>query len=267
MREKARLPQRPRRRRGDARASAEYVDRDAKTLLEQKPHEEFLEKAAEIRFGAACCALTVLRYLTDRIDGALCVTARLLDTHDAQMLLVPLLERRPWARRRKNPKAGAQTPAGRAAAYVSEVFEGGRWVERRREDRLQLTKCDGQTWLALNNLTVDRKCRAKYRYDDHRKGTMERVKRHFNEVLFDQIPPLRDLQRVVDEILLSVAPASHEVTQGRLFLSRFPDARLILRRSGGVGRAARPSSRRTCGHAGGAPPAMAGWRTRRCSSS
>jgi hypothetical protein len=217
----------------DARASAEYVDRDAKTLLEQKPHEEFLEKAAEIRFGAACCALTVLRYLTDRIDEVpLCVTARLLDTHDAQMLLVPLLERRPWARRRKNPKAGAQTPAGRAAAYVSEVFEGGRWVERRREDRLQLTKCDGQVWLALNNLATDRKCRAKYRYDDHRKGTMERVKRHFNEVLFDQIPPLRDLQRVIDEILLSVAPASHEVTQGRLILEQVPETReRILRRS------------------------------------
>ena len=100
------------------------------------------------------------------------------------------------------------------------MFADGRWSEQAREDRLQLTKCDGQVWLAVNNLTVDPKCRAKYRYDDHRKGVMERLKRHFNDVLFDQLPVLKDLQRVLDEISLSVAPASHEVTQGRLILEQ-----------------------------------------------
>ena len=46
---------------------------------------------------------------------------------------------------------------------------------------------DAQTWLALNNLTVDAKCRAKYRYDDHRKNTMNRLKRFFNDILLDQL--------------------------------------------------------------------------------
>lgn len=204
-------------------AEALGMERSAKELVDQKPADEFAHKERDIRFGAACCALTVLRYLTDYINQVpLCVMARLLDTHDTQMLLVPLLEARPWMRRRKVSGAGA------GGKPITEVFADGRWTEQAREDRLQLTKCDGQVWLAVNNLTVDAKCRAKYRYDDHRKGVMERLKRFFNDVLFDQLPVLKDLQRVLDEIALSVAPASHEVTQGRLILEQVPEMRNAL---------------------------------------
>ena len=210
----------------DAEALAASQDRSADEMLKLRPHQEFEDKARDVRFGTACCALTVLRYLTDYVNQTpLASWARMLDTHDTQMLLVPLLEERPWVRRRKNPSSSGGRP-------IVEVFSDGRWTEQPREDRLQLTKCDGQTWLALNNLTVDAKCRARYRYDDHRKGTMERVKRHFNEVLFDQLPVLRDLQRVLDEILLMVAPPSHEVTQGRLILEVVPETRdAILKKS------------------------------------
>ena len=201
-------------------------ERSAKELVDQKPADEFADKERDIRFGTACCALTVLRYLTDYINQVpLCVMARLLDTHDTQMLLVPLLEERPWMRRRKKITGGS---SGGNNKPVTEIFADGRWTEQAREDRLQLTKCDGQVWLALNNLTVDAKCRAKYRYDDHRKGIMERLKRFFNDVLFDQLPVLKDLQRVLDEILLSVAPAAHEVTQGRLILEQVPEIRNAL---------------------------------------
>ena len=45
-------------------------------------------------------------------------------------------------------------------------------------------------------------------------------------------PWLEDLQRVLDEIMLSVAPASHEVTQGRLILEQVPEIRnALLRKS------------------------------------
>ena len=216
----------------DAEALGASQDRSADEMLKLRPHQEFEDKARDVRFGTACCALTVLRYLTDYVNQTplRVMAARMLDTHDTQMLLVPLLEERPWVRRRKNPSSSGGRP-------IVEVFSDGRWTEQPREDRLQLTKCDGQTWLALNNLTVDAKCRAPRAggYDDHRKGTMERVKRHFNEVLFDQLPVLRDLQRVLDEILLMVAPPSHEVTQGRLILEVVPETRdAILKKSDAV---------------------------------
>eukprot|EP00227_Mantoniella_beaufortii_P000577 CAMPEP_0197611384 /NCGR_PEP_ID=MMETSP1326-20131121/55248_1 /TAXON_ID=1155430 /ORGANISM="Genus nov. species nov., Strain RCC2288" /LENGTH=573 /DNA_ID=CAMNT_0043180021 /DNA_START=209 /DNA_END=1926 /DNA_ORIENTATION=- len=207
----------------EAKKDAEFRETSAKEMVDMKPSAEFEVKEREIRFGTACCALTILRYLTDYINQVpLCVMARLLDTHDSVMLLVPLLEERPWVRRRK-PNGGA---AG--AKPITEVFSDGRWSEQVREDRLQLTKCDGQVWLAVNNLTVDAKCRAKYRYDDHRKGVMERLKRFFNDVLFDQLPVLKDLQRVMDEIILMATPSSHEITQGRLILEVVPETRTAL---------------------------------------
>ena len=54
------------------------------------------------------------------------------------------------------------------------------------------------------------------------------MKRFFNDVLFDQLPILKDLQRVVDEVLLMVTPSSHEVTQGRLILEVVPETREAL---------------------------------------
>jgi hypothetical protein len=145
--------------------------------------------------------------------------ARLLDTHDAQTLLAPLLEKRPWVRRRVDKSSGKT---------MSEAFQDGRWSVVPREDRMQLTKCDGQAWLALTNLVCDPKCRARYRYDDARKRSMERLKRHFNDVLFDQLPVLQDLQRAVDEVLLMVTPSAHEVAAGRLILEQVPRTRDAL---------------------------------------
>ena len=61
---------------------------------------EFQDKLKDLRFGTALAALSVLRYLTDHMtELPLGVMARMLDTHDTIVQLVPLLEERPWMRR------------------------------------------------------------------------------------------------------------------------------------------------------------------------
>ena len=65
---------------GYAKDDAERLgrERSAKELVDQKPTDEFADKERDIRFGTACCALTVLRYLTDYINQVpLCVMAGL----------------------------------------------------------------------------------------------------------------------------------------------------------------------------------------------
>lgn len=88
-----------------------------------------------------------------------------------------------------------------------------------------------QVWLALNNLIVDPRCRARYTYDDFRREVVLKLKRHMHEILFDQLPILKDLQRAVEEIALSVAPPSTEAKQGRLLLEQVPVVREALLRS------------------------------------
>ena len=79
-------------------------------------------------------------------------------------------------------------------------------------------------WLALNNLVVDPKCRAKYNYDDYRKEKLLGLKRYMNEVLFDQLPVLKDLQRVLDEVALNIAPDAAAQKASSLILEQVGQA-------------------------------------------
>jgi hypothetical protein len=51
------------------------------------------------------------------------------------------------------------------------------------------------------------RCRAKYHADEWRRDRLLALKRHMNELLFDQLPVLKDLQRVLDEMALGVGAA------------------------------------------------------------
>jgi len=210
---------------GQAKEDAQLVIRSAQEVMDMSKADEMADKVKELNFGIALSSISVLRYATDYgNDLPLGVMARMLDTHDTIVQLVPLLEERPWMRRRSKGQ-------GKDKVRLTEVFNEGRWQVMPPEDRLKLCKADAQVWIALYNLITDPKCRGKYRYDDFRRETVTRLQRHFNEVLFDQIPMLQDLQRTVSEIVFMVTPPSAEMTQGRLILEQVPELRdALLRR-------------------------------------
>ena len=109
-----------------------------------------------------------------------------------------------------------------------EVHDRGTWTAMDPSERSRVGSVDAQVWLSLNNLIVDRRARTKYEYDDFRKNTVVRLKRYFNEVLFDQLPVLKDLQRVIDEVILMATPSAAEVKQGRLILETVPEMRTVI---------------------------------------
>ena len=72
----------------------------------------------------------------------------------------------------------------------------------------------------LNNLLVDPKARAKYDMDDYRKEAVLRVRRYMNDILLDQLPILRDLQRVFDELIMGVSSQPDESQTTRLIIEQ-----------------------------------------------
>jgi hypothetical protein len=70
--------------------------------------------------------------------------------------------------------------------------------------------CAGcQAWLALNNLVVEPDCRARYDLGDcGRQAALVRLRGCLSDALLDQLPVLRDLQRVLDEVSLGVWAAA-----------------------------------------------------------
>ncbi|GLC39562.1 hypothetical protein PLESTB_001626800 [Pleodorina starrii] len=181
---------------------AEHRERGAEELLHMSRLDEQEEKRREVEFSVMMCSLTILRYITDSLPRmAMGALSRVVSTNDTLMALLPLLDRPPWVRTLVPPGAG-----GGRGRPVLEKWWGNRWVAVPPADRLKITQTDGQVWLAVTNLLVEPRCRAKYGMDEFRRERILGLKRHLNELMFDQLPVLKDLQRVLDELALGVLP-------------------------------------------------------------
>lgn len=120
----------------------------------------------------------------------LAVTTRLLETHDVLLLLVPLMEKAPWVRKNRNNGA-------------IEKFEDHQWERVEADDEGRLPKLQTQVWLAIYNLVMDQECRSRYELTSFRKENLLRLRRYINEVVVDQLPPLTNLHRTLEEMSIS----------------------------------------------------------------
>jgi len=149
------------------------------------------EQFVECEFQVCMCVISILRFLTDhRVAVPLAVTTRLLETHDVLLLLVPLMEKAPWVR--KNRINGN-----------IEKFEEHKWQIVGREDEGRLPKLHTQVWLTIYNLVMDAECRGRYELTSFRRENLLRLRRYINEVVVDQLPPLTNLHRTLEELSIS----------------------------------------------------------------
>jgi len=152
--------------------------------------EQILDsQVLETEFQVSMCALSILRFITDhRSMLPITVTSRLMETHDILLLLSPLLDKAPWVRKRKGD---------------IEKFEDQEWVKVPDEDIGQLPKLHSQVWLSIYNLVMDGECRARYTLTSFRKENLLRLRRYLNDIVFDQIPPLSNLLRTLEELSIT----------------------------------------------------------------
>lgn len=167
---------------------------DARALGKETPYDTLCRQKLEIGFASAVSALSMIRFVTDHINSVpVSILARLLDSQDLCLAMVPLVENPPWTR---------QTGAGKCEKFIDQ-----KWVEVTPDNRVRLTKTEGQVWLCLYNLLMDNECRKHYKWNTHRKDVVLRLRRYFNDVLIDQLPMLIDLRRLVEELGVVDPPA------------------------------------------------------------
>mmetsp|Transcript_20769 Transcript_20769/g.37819 ORF Transcript_20769/g.37819 Transcript_20769/m.37819 type:complete len:626 (-) Transcript_20769:21-1898(-) len=163
----------------------------AKEVAEWDDLRNLNEQFDECEFQVCMCCLSIVRFLTDhRVAMPLAVTTRLLDTHDILMLLVPLMEKAPWVRVNKIN--------GRI-----EKFEEHQWEKIPPDDEGRLPKLQTQVWLSIYNIVMDSECRARYEMTSIRRENLLRLRRFINEVVVDQLPPLTNLHRTLEELSIS----------------------------------------------------------------
>jgi hypothetical protein len=164
----------------------------AKEKMDEKPRDTLKRQMQEIGYSTAVCAVSIVRYFTEHLPHMhVSILARAIETHDLVLSLIPLLEVKPFER----------FINGKVEKFVDQ-----KWQVCPPEDRMKLTKTEGQIWLGIYNLLMERKVRDRYELNTMRKDQIILIKKHFNDVLVDQLPLLAELRRFVEELILVQPP-------------------------------------------------------------
>jgi hypothetical protein len=164
---------------------------DAQSLVNKSEEESFEESIKEMEFSIAMNCLGLFRSISDQInDLPLSALNLLLVDKDMIVTLVQMIEKAPWIRKQKD----------------LEKFENGTWHRISVEDLEIVTKLEAQVWLALMNLTLENECKKKYQYSKQNQAIVLRLKEYISQRTVDQLPPLVDLQRYLEELLMMAPP-------------------------------------------------------------
>ena len=186
-----------------------------KELSESPSPECVLQQTLlDTQFATCVAAATTVRYLSEFIDSlSLSAQARIIDTHDFLLLMIPLIEEPPWTRRRTLAVEGKQNE------HRWEKLVNNKWETIPLSDLLQITKCEAQPWLTLYFLTCNNTCRERYGLNTYRKNQLLRIRRFLNEIMLDQLPVLVELRRYMDELsLMNVPDTSSSGSSSNIFL-------------------------------------------------
>ncbi|ORZ40548.1 hypothetical protein BCR44DRAFT_121088 [Catenaria anguillulae PL171] len=186
------------------------------------------DQKLKLDFECAWHALACLAHMSHHVDELpLAVLARMVNTKDVIYLLAHLLDARVWERK----------PKGKGAAASVEVYMDGQWVERKGDDVLLVTKCEGLAWMAVANLVLHGEVQRRYEMTEVRRKALLRLVAQFdcNSTLLTQLPFLEPVLRYLLTLQLSThdpdRPAAHAITAslGVLVesLPQFPPSTLV----------------------------------------
>ncbi|EUD66338.1 hypothetical protein C922_03254 [Plasmodium inui San Antonio 1] len=125
--------------------------------------------------------INALRNITDRIHLLNNTVINKLVDYDILLILIPLLEKRPWA-------------------HDNYVFEGNEWVKREGSTLCTIEK---QLWLILYTLILTRNCQEKYEMTNYRRNNILKLRKYMNEPLHEQIPPMKTLHTFIEHLYIS----------------------------------------------------------------
>ncbi|ESO83594.1 hypothetical protein LOTGIDRAFT_179706 [Lottia gigantea] len=168
---------------------------------------ELINQKKSIEFEVCVKSVSLLRYITDHMDGLpLSVTSRLLNTLDIPVLLVELIENPPWTKRQH----------GQLYKYIEN-----KWQLVARDDMFKITKIEGQVWICVYHVLMDQNCQQKYDLNSYRKNVILKLRGYINEMLLDQLPILGELQRYLEHLSMMEPPPVKQ----DLVLEQLPEIR------------------------------------------
>ena len=147
-------------------------------LLKQKQHLEFT---------ISTCCVSIIRFITEHLSKAsISVMQRVINTNEMIMVLISLIVQKPWTKKTENG---------------TEKYNGNnKFVAVDRNNMFRLTKIEGELWLSVYNLLLDKTCGNKYELNGFRRNEILKLKPHLLPQIIDQLPVLKGLKRTLEEL-------------------------------------------------------------------
>jgi len=200
----------------------EKKDKNFETNKELSEQEEMNLKIKDLDLNIGLSSISILRYITDHLNQLpFPVRHHMMDIKDIPMILVALMEYKPWIRRiSKNTSIQSQTRTLKEdESYEEEIYENNKWVKLSSLGS-KLPKIEAQIWICLYNLFMNQDNTKKYEITEFRKSNLLRLRKYMNDNLFDQIPPLQQMYRALEE--MSLMNCSSSTTNNPFIVEMIP---------------------------------------------
>ncbi|EPY28909.1 hypothetical protein AGDE_10221 [Angomonas deanei] len=184
-------------------------DFDPKAALKQSPLDTLNTQLSQnlITRGMAC--ISILWFIVDRInDLPLSVSNSVFNKNDLPVGISEVLLLQPWLRR---------------SPSKVEKYNNGQYVAVEGDEVARVCIPEAHCWFMIHKLLCDKDCRTQYQYTTHKKEIILQIKRFMNDTLTDQIPPLQNVQRALEELSFMQPPTgTEEKFKSKLVIEQVP---------------------------------------------
>jgi len=158
----------------------------SKDITVETTEERLIRNMNKLRAESATASISILRFITENIERAgISAMERILNTKDVILAVIPLICDSPWTRKDR----------GKLEKFVDNA-----WIEKSAKDMLALTSIEAELWLIVYNLTMDKECQKKYKFNEMRQNEIMKLKRFMNNTLIDQLPVLTGFHRFLEQL-------------------------------------------------------------------
>eukprot|EP00488_Nonionellina_sp_1-RS-2012_P001275 TRINITY_DN2033_c0_g1_i1.p1 TRINITY_DN2033_c0_g1~~TRINITY_DN2033_c0_g1_i1.p1 ORF type:complete len:141 (-),score=33.88 TRINITY_DN2033_c0_g1_i1:771-1193(-) len=136
----------------------------------EDPAKKLMKQCQHLEFTICSCAVSIIRFITEHLSKApISVMERVLNTNEMIMTLISLIENKPWSQR---------TDKG-----IEKYNGNNKFIQVDRDNMFRLTKIEGELWLSVYNLLLDKSCGNKYELNTFRRNEILKLKQYLTRPL------------------------------------------------------------------------------------
>eukprot|EP01084_Bolivina_argentea_P292451 502760_1 len=188
---------------------------------EENPSKKLIKQRQHLEFVICGCCVSIIRFFTEHLSKtSISVMERVINTNEIIITLIALIENKPWTK--KSEKG------------ISKFDGTNKFIKIDKNNMFRLTKIEGELWLSIYNLLLDKICANKYELNGFRKNEILKLKKYLLPQIIDQLPILKGLKRTLEELnILNIDEInsslnSNNINKKLMFVEIVPEFRANL---------------------------------------